>query len=94
MLSATILIPAVLNGLLMGAIYALVALGLTLGSIIFIESALHKRLEQLLLNITIILAVITAAVLTYEFYWEITLVIVAAVGTLILADNLRELRKR
>jgi branched-chain amino acid transport system permease protein len=30
MLSAAILIPAVLNGLLMGAIYALVALGLTL----------------------------------------------------------------
>ena len=30
MFSATILIPAVLNGLLMGAVYALVALGLTL----------------------------------------------------------------
>ena len=30
MLSAAILIPAVLNGLLMGAVYALVALGLTL----------------------------------------------------------------
>ena len=30
MLSAAILIPAVLNGLLIGAIYALVALGLTL----------------------------------------------------------------
>ena len=30
MLSPTILIPAVLNGLLIGAIYALVALGLTL----------------------------------------------------------------
>src|SRR5581483_4744203 len=30
MLSAAILIPAILNGLLMGAIYALVALGLTL----------------------------------------------------------------
>src|SRR5262249_22791295 len=30
MFSAAILIPAVLNGLLMGAVYALVALGLTL----------------------------------------------------------------
>ena len=30
MISPTILIPAVLNGLMMGAVYALVALGLTL----------------------------------------------------------------
>jgi len=95
---------AVSIGLLLLAILAEIVLGLA-GSLIIgmsisvavfvlIEALFHKRLEQLLLNITVILAVVSLAVLVYEFFPYILLAIVAAIAVVIITDNLRELLRR
>jgi hypothetical protein len=69
-----------------------VALFLVVASVVVVENALHRALEKLLLNVTIVLAVATAAVLVYRFFWPLSLVVVVVIALVILRDNLRELR--
>jgi hypothetical protein len=47
----------------------------------------------LLLNTTVVLGVIAAGVLLYEFFWAFAIAGLAAAGVLIIANNLREVRR-
>jgi uncharacterized membrane-anchored protein len=43
-------------------------------------------------SVTLGLAVIAALILLYEFFWQVLIVVVLAMGGYILWDNLREIR--
>jgi hypothetical protein len=69
---------------------ALLILG---GGAILVDNILRGSLVGLLLNMTVVLGVIAAVVLVYEFFWAFVLAGLAAAGILILANNLREVRR-
>jgi hypothetical protein len=57
-----------------------------------IEAVVRGRLLQLLLQVTILLAIVSVVILVREnLTWSIALVLLV-VGVMILRDNLRELR--
>ncbi len=68
------------------------ALALLIGAVVVVENVLHRSLQRLLLNATIVLALISTAVLIYRFFWPISLLVVVVIALVILRDNLRELR--
>ncbi len=59
-----------------------------------IEAALRRRFTQLVLRATLLLAVIGAAVLLWEFRLQAVLLGIVGVALLILADNIREVARR
>ena len=67
-------------------------LALIVAMFLLIEAILYRKLEGLLLNVTVILAVITSGVLVYEFFWYILATAAIALAILIISDNVRELR--
>jgi len=69
------------------------ALVLFLTAIIVVESILHRSLVRLLINVTIVLALLCTLVLVYEFFWYLTLIAVVVIAVIILWDNIRELRR-
>jgi hypothetical protein len=72
----------------------LVGIVIALGAFVLIEATVHKGVERLLLNLTVLLAVVTAGVLVYEFFPIVVLVVVVAIALIIMTDNLRELLRR
>ncbi|TVR70641.1 MAG: hypothetical protein EA415_12660 [Sphaerobacteraceae bacterium] len=90
-------------GLLMLGIVAMVGLGVAgwtvtlafiAGMVIVIESILRQKVVKLLVNVSIILALITGLILLYEFFWWTVVVVTVAVAMLIITDNIRELWHR
>lgn len=67
-------------------------LGLIVALFLLVEAILYRKLERLLLNVTVILAVVTTGVLVYEFFWYILAIGAIALAGLIISDNIRELR--
>lgn len=63
-----------------------------LGAFAMIEAALRNRLHLLLLNITLLLAIVTTGVLVYEFFWEVLFIFILLVSRMIIVGNFRELR--
>jgi hypothetical protein len=59
-----------------------------------IESFAQRRVEALLLRITVLLAVVSALLLGWTYLRELALLGLAALGVSILLDNLRELLRR
>ena len=57
-----------------------------------IVAAEKQTSERLLLNVTLVLAVVTTGVLVYEFFWYILAIGAIALAGLIISDNIRELR--
>ena len=72
----------------------LASIGVLIAAAVFVDSILRGTLRTLLLNTTVVLAVITGAILIYEFAWQLALAGVAVIGVIILAQNLRKLRSR
>lgn len=67
-------------------------LALIFALFLLIEAVLYRRLERLLLNITVTLAIIASVVLVYEFFWFVLAGCAIALAVLIISDNVRELR--
>ncbi len=91
---------AVSGGLLLLALTILIllfpqywlGLGITVAAIfITIEATVRGRLANLLLNVTILLAVITGLVLIWEFWWLVLLVAAFVMVIIMIRENLREL---
>jgi len=70
------------------------ALLVAIGGYIVIESALRRRLTTLLLRSVLVLAVIGAVLLLYDFRMELVLVAVAGLALVVVADNVREVSRR
>jgi hypothetical protein len=71
-----------------------VALALGVGGYLVIESAFRRRLTQLTLSVTLILAGICAVLLVYQFRLELILAAFVAFAIVILSDNVREIIRR
>jgi hypothetical protein len=69
------------------------ALALTL-VLVVVEAVARRSIANLLLNVTIALAGLCAAVLVYEFWREIVIAALVGLALFIMRDNLRELRGR
>ncbi len=61
---------------------------------ILIESALRRRLTLLLLRLVLVLAVVGAVILVFDFRLELILAAVAGLALLVVADNVREVTGR
>ena len=93
---------AVSIGMLLVLGAALVAIGapwftaiiLLIGGSVLVDHILRGSVVQFLLDATIVLALLTALVLVYQFFWWLVLVALALAGLAILANNLREVRQR
>ena len=73
---------------------AIVAIPVVLGGYLAIEAFFDRSVGSLLLRIAMFLAIISAIVLAVTFVREIVLFGLAALGLLLIADNLGELRRR
>lgn len=73
--------------------YRLVGLGLLIGLFALIEAVFQRRLESLIVRVTLGLSLFASLVLIYDYFWEIVIAAVFAVALIIIADNLRELRE-
>ena len=67
-------------------------LGLLLGVIVFVEAGFRRQLSQLITSLTIGLAIASAFVLIFQFFWQVVIAGVLVAGGYIMWDNVRELR--
>jgi hypothetical protein len=65
-----------------------------IGGYIIIEASLRRRLTTLLLRSVLVLAVISAVVLVYDFRLDLVLAAVAGLALVVVADNVREVSRR
>ncbi|WP_119068245.1 hypothetical protein [Aggregatilinea lenta] len=63
-----------------------------IGLFVLIEALFQHEIEPLVVRATLALSIVAALLLIYAFFWEIAITGVMAVGLLIIADNVRELR--
>jgi hypothetical protein len=66
--------------------------GVLIAAFTALEIIFREGFETLILRVTLALSLAAMLVLIYEFFWQIVLLGVMAVGLLIICDNLRELR--
>jgi hypothetical protein len=62
-----------------------------IGVMIFLEASFRRRLPQLIKSLTIGLAIISALILLYEFFWQVIVVGILAAGLFIMWENIKEL---
>jgi hypothetical protein len=86
MLLSLVVLLVFRQDLLLPGIAALLALFL------FLEAAFRGRLTRLVSSVTLALAMFSGLVLLYEFFWQVLILVVLAMGAYILWDNLREVR--
>jgi hypothetical protein len=73
--------------------YLTFALAAAIALFLFVEAGFRGRLTNFVTSATIGLAVVAALVIIYEFFWQIVVAAVLALGLYVLWDNLRELRR-
>ena len=57
----------------------------------FIEASFRRQLPRLVTSFTVVLAVVAALVLLYEFFWTVVVGLVLSTGAYLMWENLREL---
>ena len=77
-----------------GVVTWLWAIAIGVAGYVLLESAFRRRLTQLTLAITVVLAIVGGLVLIWEFRLQALLAALVALAALILSDNVRELRRR
>jgi len=94
---------AVSVGLMMMSIVALVILArhylvigaaAMIGLVLVIEAGFRRRLRQFITRVTAVLALASAVIMLYEFFWTIVVVAVLLAGAYLMVENVRELLKR
>ncbi len=71
--------------------YLLIGLAAMIGVLIFIEAGFRRQLHRLINSLTVGLAIVSAMVLLFEFFWQIVVIGVLAAGLYIMWENLREI---
>jgi hypothetical protein len=72
--------------------YLVFGLAAMIGLLIFLEAGFRRQLSQLISSLVIGLAVVSAFILLFKFFWQIVVVWVLAAGLYIMWENVRELR--
>lgn len=73
--------------------YFLIGLAILLGGLVLIEAGFRGQLSRLINSISIGLAIVSAFVLLFHFFWQVVLVGVLFAGLFLLWQNFRELRR-
>ena len=73
--------------------YLVFGLAAMIGLLIFVEAGFRRRLSNLLSSLVTGLAVVSAFILLFEFFWEIVVALVLAAGLYLIWENIREIRK-
>jgi len=73
--------------------YLVIGLAALIGVLIFVEAGFRRQLPRLINSLTVGLAVVSALVLTFEFFWQIVVVAVISAGVFIMWENLREITR-
>lgn len=73
--------------------YFLIGLAILIGGLVFIEAGFRGQLARLINSISIGLAIVSAFVLLFHFFWQVVLVGVLFAGLFLLWQNFRELRR-
>jgi hypothetical protein len=71
-----------------------VAVALALAGYVVAEAAFRRRLTELLLRLTVLLAAITVLVILWQYWIQAILLLVIGLALLLLVDNIREVRRR
>jgi hypothetical protein len=90
--SAGALLIAIAGLLYLGLVPAWGALALALGGYVLIEAAFQRRLVEMILRVTVLLATLGAIVLALTHASLLIVAAVIVVALVTIADNLRELR--
>jgi len=72
--------------------YLLIGLAAMVGFILFVEAGFRRQLARLINSLSVGLAIISSLVLLFEFFWQVVVVSVLALGVFLIWENLRELR--
>ncbi len=72
--------------------YLLFGLAGMIGLLIFIESAFRRQAARMITSFTVALAIVTAFVLLFHFFWQIVVVTVLFAGLYIIWENIREIQ--
>ncbi|MCI0397435.1 MAG: hypothetical protein L0332_20525 [Chloroflexi bacterium] len=73
--------------------YLLFGLAAAISLMVFIEASFRRRVTRFITSVTIGLAVVSAFVLLFEFFWTVVVVAVLAAGSYTMWENIRELRR-
>ena len=71
--------------------YLIFGLAVMFSLIVFIESGFRRQLPHLITSVTIGLAIVSALVLLFEFFWPMVIIVVLLAGGYMMSENLREL---
>lgn len=72
--------------------YLIVGLAIMIGFLVFMEASFRRQLPGLISGITVGLAIVSALVIIYEFFWQMVVIAVLAAGVFIIWENLSEIR--
>jgi hypothetical protein len=73
--------------------YLIFGLSTMIGLLIFLEASFRRRLSQLISSLVIGLAIVSAIILLFEFFWQVVVVSILAAGVFIMWENIREIRR-
>ena len=69
------------------------ALLIGVGGYLLVEAAFRRRLTQLLLKLTLLFAVLSLVILGITFAWQLVILALVGLALIVLADNVREIRR-
>ncbi|NMC14598.1 MAG: hypothetical protein GYA34_17145 [Chloroflexi bacterium] len=72
--------------------YLIIGLVMMVGFMLFMEAVFRRQLPALINSVAICLAVISALVIIYEFFWQLVVIGILMAGLFIIWENIREIR--
>jgi hypothetical protein len=72
--------------------FLIFGISILLSVLIFVEAGFRRRMESLVTSLVIGLAILSALILIYEFFWQIIVGVVLIAGLYVMWENLREIR--
>lgn len=73
--------------------FLLLGLAALISVVVFVEASVRRSLSRLIASITVALAIVSALLLLFQFFWQVIIVLVLVAGGYIMWENVRELRQ-
>jgi len=87
-----VLMVAIVLLILFARQYLLFGLAALIGALVFLEASFRRQLSRLINSLSIGLAIVSALVLLFEFFWQVVVAGVLIGGFFVIWENLKELR--
>jgi hypothetical protein len=72
--------------------FLLFGLAAMVGLLVVIESGFRRQLTRLVTSLSVALAIVTAFVLLFEFFWSVVIAAIVSAGLYIIWENIKEMR--